>query len=161
MNINMTLGPMIALIAGILILVVPRLGPPVSLPIFQGGALTTNVHLARAEQDVAALEYRKTVLNALSEVENALVALDQDQAKSDALKRTVEASERSLTLARHAYHGGLATFITVLDGQRQSAQAKVQLASALAQQSTDLITLYRALGGGWEWQPLPSRGRRR
>jgi len=131
-------------------------GPSVSLPIFQGGALTANVHLARAEQEAAALEYRKTVLNALSEVENALVALDQDQAKSDALRRTVEASDRSLTLARHAYHGGLATFITVLDGQRQSAQAKVQLASALAQQSTDLVTLYKALGGGWEWQPLPT-----
>jgi len=131
-------------------------GPSVSLPIFQGGALTANVHLARAEQEAAALEYRKTVLNALSEVENALVALDQDQAFTQAVKRTVEASDRSLTLGRNAYHSGIVAFTVVLDAERQSNQAKIQLVNAQIQQITDLLTLYKALGGGWEWQSLPN-----
>jgi len=125
-------------------------GPSISLPIFQGGSLTANVHLARAEQAAAAIEYRKTVLNALAEVENALVSFRQDQLRAKSLKRAAEATGRSLLLARDAYRHGLASFITVLDSDRQSVQAQTQLTTALVQQSTDLITLYKALGGGWE-----------
>jgi len=125
-------------------------GPSISLPIFQGGSLTANVHLARAEQAAAAITYRKTVLNALSEVENALVSFHQDQLRTASLRRAAEATGRSLLLARNAYRHGLASFITVLDSDRQSVQMQSQLTTAMVQQSTDLIALYKALGGGWE-----------
>lgn len=128
-------------------------GPSISLPIFNGGSLTANVHLAKAEQAAAAIAYRKAVLNALQEVENALVGFHQDQLRTQSLKNAADANARALALATNAYRHGLTSFITVLDSDRQEVQAQTQLTSALVQQSTDLITLYKALGGGWELNP--------
>jgi multidrug efflux system outer membrane protein len=128
-------------------------GPSISLPIFQGGSLIANIHLAKAEQAAAAITYRKTVLNALQEVENALAGFQQDQLRTQSLKQAADANNRSLALARDAYRHGIASFITVLDSERQVVQAQTQLTTAMVQQSTDLITLYKALGGGWEMNP--------
>jgi NodT family efflux transporter outer membrane factor (OMF) lipoprotein len=128
-------------------------GPSISLPIFQGGSLIANVHLAKAEQAAAAIAYRKAVLNALQEVENALVSFRQDQLRAQSLKNAADANNRALALATNAYRHGLASFIAVLDSDRQAVQTQTQLTSAQVQQSTDLITLYKALGGGWELNP--------
>ncbi|MFS2223394.1 efflux transporter outer membrane subunit [Pantoea sp. B65] len=125
-------------------------GPSVSIPIFQGGRLVSGVKLARAQQASAALSYRQTVLNALQDVENALVSYRTDQQQSARLDETVQALQNAFNLASDSYRQGLSSFIDVLDTQRQLAQARQQAAQARVQTSLDLVALYKALGGGWE-----------
>ncbi|MES4612427.1 MAG: efflux transporter outer membrane subunit [Ewingella sp.] len=125
-------------------------GPSVTLPIFQGGRLVSSVHLSRAQQANAALNYRQTVLTALQDVDNALVNYRTDQDRVTGLDQTTEALQTSFELATDSYSKGLSSFINVLDAQRQLAQAKQQSAAARVQTSTDLVSLYKALGGGWE-----------
>jgi NodT family efflux transporter outer membrane factor (OMF) lipoprotein len=125
-------------------------GPTISIPIFHGGALVSDVRLSRALAAEAALNYRKTVLNALQEVENGLTDLRQDAARTASLRETVTADQRALDVDLGAYRHGLVTYITVLTVQIQMVQARQQLAQALLTQNTDLVKLYKALGGGWE-----------
>jgi NodT family efflux transporter outer membrane factor (OMF) lipoprotein len=125
-------------------------GPSVSLPIFEGGALIASVRLSRAQAAEAALSYRKTVLGALQEVEDGLSALDEDAQRIAALERTVGADERAVEVQLDAYSHGVISYITVLTLQLQTIQAREQLAEAMLTQSTDLVKLYKALGGGWE-----------
>jgi NodT family efflux transporter outer membrane factor (OMF) lipoprotein len=128
-------------------------GPTISIPIFHGGALVSDVRLSRALAAEAALNYRKTVLNALQEVENGLTDLRQDAARTASLRETVTADQRALDVDLGAYRHGLVTYITVLTVQIQMVQARQQLAQALLTQNTDLVKLYKALGGGWEDAP--------
>ncbi|WP_428488115.1 efflux transporter outer membrane subunit [Rhodopila sp.] len=125
-------------------------GPSVSLPIFQGGRLTANLRLARAQQAAAALSYRGTVLNALREVEDALVAYRTDRAQRDKLAETVRSGQMTLYLARNAYTHGLENFIQVLDAERTLIGSRQQLAQADVTLTNDVISLYNALGGGWQ-----------
>jgi outer membrane protein, multidrug efflux system len=125
-------------------------GPTVSLPIFQGGALIASVRLSKAQAAEAALSYRKTVLGALQEVEDGLSALDADAQRIAALKQTVGADQRAVDVQLDAYRHGVISYITVLTLQLQTIQARQQLAEAMLSQSTDLVKLYKALGGGWE-----------
>ncbi|MGF6289414.1 multidrug efflux system outer membrane protein [Paraburkholderia youngii] len=125
-------------------------GPTVSLPIFEGGALVANLRMSEAQQAEAALDYRKTVLTALRDVDNALVVYRTDQARRDALADSVSAQQTSFDLSRDSYRKGLTSFINVLDAQRQLAQAREQYAQGTTQVSTDLVALYKALGGGWQ-----------
>jgi outer membrane protein, multidrug efflux system len=133
-------------------------GPSVSIPIFHGGALVANVRLSRAEEAAAALNYRKTVLNALQEVEDGLTALHEDARRSSALGDTVTADQRALDIDLDSYRHGLVSYVTVLTVQMQVVQARQQLAEAMLTQGTDLVKLYKALGGGWEGAPDGGRG---
>ncbi|MGY5957738.1 Efflux transporter outer membrane subunit [Kosakonia sp. BK9b] len=125
-------------------------GPQVSIPIFQGGRLVSSVKLARAQQGAAVLNYRQTVLTALGDVENALVSYRTDQRREAGLEKTVTALQNAFSLASDSYRKGIASFIDVLDAQRQLAQASQQREQARVQSSLDLVALYKALGGGWE-----------
>jgi outer membrane protein, multidrug efflux system len=125
-------------------------GPAISLPIFSGGQLSSNLTLARAEQQEAALSYRGTVLNALREVEDGLVAYRTDKASRDLLQDTLDSAESTWALARNQYDHGLTSFIQVLDAERTVLSDRQALVQADVQIVNDIVTLYRALGGGWE-----------
>jgi multidrug efflux system outer membrane protein len=125
-------------------------GPSISLPIFEGGSLVANLHLTQAQQQQAALDYRKTVLMALRDVDNALAVYRTDQARRASLGDSVAAQQSAFELARESYRKGLVTFIDVLDAERQLSSAQQQYAQETMQVSTDLVALYKALGGGWE-----------
>ncbi len=125
-------------------------GPTVSIPIFQGGRLVSSVHVSRAQQANAVLNYRQTVLTALQDVDNSLVNYRTDQDRVNGLEDSANALQTSFELASDGYKKGLTSFITVLDTQRQLAQARQQSAVAKVQTSTDLVSLYKSLGGGWE-----------
>jgi NodT family efflux transporter outer membrane factor (OMF) lipoprotein len=125
-------------------------GPDISIPIFQGGNLRAQVKVSRAAAAEAAFNYRKTVLGALQEVEDGLNSLQTDATRAAALRDSVGADERALELNLNAYRRGLVTYISVLTVQLQVVQARQQLAEALLSQSTDLVKLYKALGGGWQ-----------
>jgi NodT family efflux transporter outer membrane factor (OMF) lipoprotein len=125
-------------------------GPTLDLPIFEGGRLRATVRLQTTQERAAALDYRRTVLGALHEVDDALEAYGADQARQAALARTVAQNREAVDLARQRYASGVAAFIDVLDAQRSLQQNQLQLADATAAVSTDLVALYKALGGGWE-----------
>jgi outer membrane protein TolC len=131
-------------------------GPSISLPIFQGGKLTASLRMARAQEAGAALAYRGTVLNALREVENALVAYRTDRVARDRLAGTISSGEQALYLARDAYKNGLSNFLQVLDAQRTLVQSRQQLIQADVTLTDDVIALYNALGGGWQETEMTS-----
>jgi NodT family efflux transporter outer membrane factor (OMF) lipoprotein len=125
-------------------------GPGISIPIFEGGRLKGNLELTKTEQQEAAITFQKTVLNAWQEVDNALVAYDAEQRRDDQLRRQVEQSRRQLALARQQYQRGETDFLHVLDAERQALAAEQQEADSRATISTNLVVLYKSLGGGWD-----------
>ena len=129
-------------------------GPGISLPIFQGGQLTANLHLARAEQEAAALKYRSTVLTALNEVENALVSYRSDREARNRLVELVQSAEKTLKVSRNRYDNGIASFLNVLSAQTSLTAARQQLVQTEMALTTDVVTLYKALGGGWQTSDL-------
>jgi NodT family efflux transporter outer membrane factor (OMF) lipoprotein len=127
-------------------------GPSISLPIFEGGQLTANLNLAKAEQAEAAAEYRKTVLTALQDVENALAAYRTELRRNRALEETVAAQTAALDIAQAQYSHGVATFINVLTAENSLAQQHQALIQSTLSLTTDVVNLYKALGGGWQSQ---------
>jgi len=125
-------------------------GPSVTLPIFQGGQLRSTLHLREAQQQEAAINYERTVLNAWHDVDNALTAYDKEQRRRDTLILSVAQNQRALSLAVDQYRQGLIDYLPVLDAQRSLLQTQQALAQSTTTVSTNLVTLYRALGGGWE-----------
>jgi NodT family efflux transporter outer membrane factor (OMF) lipoprotein len=132
-----------------------QIGPSLSVPIFSGGRLSATVDLDDAKAQEAALTYKKTVLGALTEVENALVAYRNDRARQLSLFAAVESAADGLKLSRERYTHGLSSFIDVLTTEASLVQAQTQAADATLKVTVDLVTLYRALGGGWQADPLP------
>jgi NodT family efflux transporter outer membrane factor (OMF) lipoprotein len=126
------------------------LGPSISLPIFEGGRLKSTLELSEAQQQEAAIAYHKTVLQAWHEVVNALVAYRTEQERRARLKAQTDHSRQALALSRVRYTNGVADFLTVLDAERTELQAELQYAQSTTTVSTDLVQLYKALGGGWE-----------
>jgi len=125
-------------------------GPSISLPLFEGGSLRANVRIAKTQAGEAALTYRSTVLKALQDVDNNLINYRTDQDHRAALETTVDANQTSLNLARDSYRKGLVNFINVLDAERQLASTRQQFTQSTVTVTTDLIALYKALGGGWQ-----------
>jgi NodT family efflux transporter outer membrane factor (OMF) lipoprotein len=132
------------------------LGPSLSIPIFDGGRLKSTLQLREIQQQEAAITYHKTVLQAWHEVVNALVAYRTEQQHRARLKDQVDHSRRALALSRTRYETGVTDFISVLDAERTLLQALLQHAQSTTNVSTNLVQLYKALGGGWE-QTFPEQ----
>jgi NodT family efflux transporter outer membrane factor (OMF) lipoprotein len=132
------------------------MGPSVSWPIFQGGAIVSNVRLQEALRDQAYISYEKTVLSAFQDVESAMIAFAKEQQHLKALNAAVAANRKAVELSLELYREGLSDFLNVLNAQRSlylSEDALVQSERSIA---ADLIALYKALGGGWESVPEPA-----
>ncbi|SIT43425.1 RND efflux system, outer membrane lipoprotein, NodT family [Paraburkholderia ribeironis] len=125
-------------------------GPSITLPIFEGGRLKGTLALREAQQQEAAIVYRQTVLHAWREVDDALVTYDAEQRRRDRLVTAVSMNERALAVARERYKGGALDYLDVLNVQRQLLEAQSNLQKSKATAATNLITLCKALGGGWE-----------
>jgi NodT family efflux transporter outer membrane factor (OMF) lipoprotein len=137
-------------------------GPGLTVPIFQGGQLRATLHLREAQQQEAAINYQKTVLQAWHDVDNALTAYQTEQARRDQLILAEQQNRRALGLAQSRYQQGVADFLTVLDAERSLLSTQQQLADSTTTVSENLVALYKALGGGWETdlprQPEPATG---
>lgn len=127
-----------------------NIGPSVTLPIFEGGKLKSNLVFQEKRQQEAAIAYHKAVLSAWHDVINALTSYKTEQVRRERLRSQVEHARQALTLARARYEQGVAEFTTLLDNARTVLQAEQQLAQSTTNVSIDLIALYKALGGGWE-----------
>ena len=97
----------------------------------------------------AAAAYRSAVLRSLEETENSLVAYGREKERREILVGAVDSSRRSTQMAAELYTRGLSDFLAVLDAQRQQLAAEDDLAQSDTAVVTNLVALYKALGGGW------------
>jgi NodT family efflux transporter outer membrane factor (OMF) lipoprotein len=125
-------------------------GPAITLPIFTSGKIRANIEAQKQRLDQALTQYQNTVLRSLEETENALVSYGHEKEREARLVSAVEASRQATQLANELYTRGLSDFLSVLDAQRQQLAAEDDLAQSDTVVVTNLVALYKALGGGWE-----------
>jgi outer membrane protein, multidrug efflux system len=125
-------------------------GAQVSQPIFTGGALSGNLHLAKSEQQQALTVYKQTIQRAFGDVSDALIGYQKLHQVRVRLEDTVADLQESVRLSNMRYKGGTTTYLEVLDGQRSLFSAELTLAQARGNEYQSLVQLYRALGGGWQ-----------
>ena len=125
-------------------------GPSINIPIFEGGLLTATLELRQEQQKEAAVVYQRTVLGAWHEVDDSLTAYESEQRRRDQLAEAVVQNQRAVSLAQSRYEQGVADFLQVLDAQRSLFVTQQALAESTTTIDTDLVAIYKALGGGWE-----------
>lgn len=117
--------------------------------VFDAGAIRQNIEIQSALQEQYLIAYESAVLTALEEVENAMGAYAQAQHKSRSLAEAVKAAEAAAELAQIKYRAGVSDFTTVLETERSLLSYRDQLLQSDGTVVTNLIKLYKALGGGW------------
>jgi NodT family efflux transporter outer membrane factor (OMF) lipoprotein len=130
-------------------------GPDVSIPIFEGGRLRGALALSESRQREAAIAFQKTVLRAWQEVDNALTAYAEAQHLRADIARAVAQNQAALEAARQRYSEGALDFLNVNSALGQLLQSENDLADSDTLIATDLVNLYRALGGGWQVADVP------
>ena len=124
--------------------------PSVTWPVFAAGRILWNIELQNAVEQQNFFAYQKTVLNALKEVETALAAYAKEQEHWKFLAQAVENNRRAVDLSMKLYLAGKTDFLNVLTAQRALFVTEDALAQSNRTIVTNLIALYKALGGGWE-----------
>jgi NodT family efflux transporter outer membrane factor (OMF) lipoprotein len=127
-------------------------GPGITLPIFNAGTIRQNIEVFSARQEQALISYESAVLAALEEVENKLMAYAEERRRRDALLEGAGAARQAYDLAKIKYEAGLTDFTTLLDAQRSLLSLEDELATCDGAVTSDLVSLYKALGGGWSPQ---------
>jgi multidrug efflux system outer membrane protein len=118
-------------------------------PLFEFGKNKRRVEVERARTEQAILDYERTVLVAIQETDDALVALRSGADEYAARSRQVESARAAAVLSRARYDGGVTSYLEVLDIERSLFNAELLASSALQQRYAALVRLYKALGGGW------------
>ncbi len=126
-----------------------QIGPSISLPIFEGGRNAANLEATKARYEEALGQYRKQLLVAFQEVENALVDLRTLSGEAEAQRRVAEAAQRSFELSQQQYQKGAINYLDVLDAQRTLLQSERAQTALLGQQMQATVQLIKALGGDW------------
>ena len=127
-------------------------GPSASWTIFDGGRRTANLDRSKARVAAALADYEGTVLGALRDVESTLTAYWHDQARRETLSKLVAQNQEAVRIAQQQYANGLIDLLDVLEVQRNLYAAQDALAQSDQGVSSDLVAIYKALGGGWENQ---------
>ena len=124
-------------------------GPSLTWRIFDAGRIRARIHAQDAREEQALAQYEKTVLTALEDAENALVAYAQEQVRYRSLEDAVRTSRRAVDLATELYTKGLGSFLAVVDAERSLYDNEDQQVVSQSNVSVNLVALYKALGGGW------------
>jgi outer membrane protein, multidrug efflux system len=122
----------------------------VNQPIFDGGVILGNFELTKAQQDEMLQDYRKAVISAFTDVDNALVAIRDTTDKLQLQRQVVTASRRAFQLSEQQLKAGTADMVTVLNTQLTLFQAEDVLWQAQLARLLAVVSFYQALGGGWE-----------
>jgi outer membrane protein, multidrug efflux system len=125
-------------------------GPSMTWPIFEAGRIRANIAAKSALEEQALYLYRKTVLTALAEVEDALVGYAKERTRHQALAASAQDFKFAEVLARERYEEGYDSYLDVVEAQRSLYAAQDSLAQSDQQLIDYLIAIYKALGGGWE-----------
>jgi outer membrane protein, multidrug efflux system len=122
----------------------------VSQPVFQGGALRSQLRLARANWQETVLSYEQTVQNALEQVSNSLVASQKDREFREEQELLTQAAQQTDQLSEVLYKNGGASYLQVLTSETNHYSAELNLVQAQLNERLALVQLYQALGGGWK-----------
>jgi outer membrane protein, multidrug efflux system len=134
------------------------IGPSFSWNIFDAGAIRKNIEVQNALQEQALIKYESAILTALEDVEKVLKAYAEEQQRRQSLSDATQAAQRAVDLALKQYSAGTIDFQDVLEAQRSLLSFQDQLAESDGAVTSDLIRVYKALGGGWE-SLVPAEGR--
>jgi NodT family efflux transporter outer membrane factor (OMF) lipoprotein len=129
----------------------------VTWPIFNAGKIHANIRGKQEEADQAYLTYKKTVLAALQDAEDAIDRYAASQLALVSLQQSAATAESSATLAQAQYKAGLVPYLNVLNAQATVLQQRDQLAQARQAYAQNLVALYKALGGGWQNADVPAK----
>jgi outer membrane protein, multidrug efflux system len=124
--------------------------PQATLPLFHGGELIGNLSVARTNRDIALAQYEKAIQSSFREVADALALTPTLERERQAQEALVEASKRSYDLSQQRYKSGSDSYLAVLDAQRSYYGAQQGLIATRLAQQNNRVTLYKALGGGWQ-----------
>jgi multidrug efflux system outer membrane protein len=124
----------------------------VAQPIFEGGALRSQLKLSRAQYQETVLAYQQTAQSALEQVSNALIASQKDRQFREQQELLVQATERSDRLSLILYKQGGASYLQVLTNETNYFSAELNLVQAQLNERLALVQLYQSLGGGWQQQ---------
>ena len=119
------------------------------MSVFAGGANVAGLHLAKAQKDILVAQYEQSVQGAFREVADALVARGTLDRQMDADAALVDASAESFRLSSMRFDNGVDNYLGVLDSQRLLFSAQQSLVNVKLARLQNLVTLYKALGGGW------------
>jgi len=125
------------------------IGPSITLPIFLGGTNVARLRASEARHGQMLEQYRQTILNAFREVADLLVAIRARTEQRDHQRDQVKAAQTALELAQIRYQKGLLNYLDVLDAQRTVLDAELRLVQTERVRLTDMVSLFKALGGGW------------
>ncbi len=128
------------------------IGPTIRWPVFDAGRIRANIEIRNAQQEQALKLYEKSVLGALGDVESTLVNYSKEQTRYRSLLAAVDANRRALAMSNDLYTQGLVAFLNVLDAERALYSSENDLAQSEANMASNLVALYKALGGGWDNQ---------
>ncbi|HET9354595.1 MAG TPA: efflux transporter outer membrane subunit, partial [Sphingomicrobium sp.] len=129
-------------------------GAALDWPIFDGGRRRANVEVRNARQEQAMISYRKAVLTALQDVEDALGRVDGDRRQLTELERAQSTAARAEEIARTRYRGGLVTLTDVLHAQQRRLSLEEQMIETRGALARDTVALVKSLGGGWQEEEL-------
>jgi NodT family efflux transporter outer membrane factor (OMF) lipoprotein len=124
-------------------------GAAVNWPIFNGGRTRANIDVSNARQEQALIAYRKSILTALRDVEDALSEVDNDRRQATSLDQALGNARRAEDVARTRYRGGLVTLSDVLQAQASRMSLERQVVETRGALARDTVALFKALGGGW------------
>jgi outer membrane protein, multidrug efflux system len=124
--------------------------PQATLPLFHGGELIGNLSVARTNRDIALAQYEKAIQSSFRDVADALALTPTLERQRQAQEALVEASKRSYDLSQQRYKSGSDSYLAVLDAQRSYYGAQQGLIATRLAQQNNRVTLYKALGGGWQ-----------
>lgn len=127
-----------------------RIAPGFSWPIFSANLIRAQIDAEEADAESAALQYEKTVLNALADAESALVNYGQELATRDELQKAMALYKNNVRLSQRRYEGGLDSLLDLIDTEREALNAELELVNSEARTLSNLVRLYKALGGGWQ-----------
>lgn len=133
-----------------------RVFASIAQTIFDAGRTRSQVRSAQAAADGAFVAYKATVLAALEDVENAIVALQTAQRREREFVIALDAANNSAILSRSSYRAGLADFLTLSQSEASLISARNGLLQARSDEASALIQLYLALGGGWDAGAVPT-----
>ncbi|HVJ07197.1 MAG TPA: efflux transporter outer membrane subunit [Acidisarcina sp.] len=125
-------------------------GGSLAQPIFTGGALISNLHLAQSAERQALIGYEQTIQKAFGEVSDALIGYQKIHEQRIRQEASVKTLQEAVRISEMRYRGGITTFLEVLDNQRSLFSAQLTLAQIRTGEYQSLVTLYRVLGGGWK-----------
>lgn len=132
--------------------------PSISLPIFSGGSNQANLDAANVQKSIAVAQYEKAIQTAFKEVADSLAARSTYEDQLAAQQRYADAQQRRLELAQLMYDNGADSYLNVLTANTDLYSARQSLITARLNRLTNLVDLYRTLGGGWHQQDLKELG---